>query len=271
MSNSAQETNQDQTKSQPSQRQHPINQPQMPYLQGTGLIEFGRMDSTYLRLDLVLEVAEQTNLIGAVWDQLYQLTPAEPPINREDWIRVCRTLILKRVQDTYEVARGLRAPNFIHVSRTTLVPAPLGDLLYAIGSFHSRSNGAIIDMIPPERDADNPAPWWQVENDMYFNYCLFCARMQNKYIFYEFPKPHDYEGRTICLTTIHDENGLRTVRAKTNEPTPSDALIRHVNDDLFRANNWLLYDSCFLLASEQKDVLSVRANYIRSYVTGSDA
>lgn len=262
------EANKEASVSQPSHNDNPSSRPAIPYLKGTVLDEFRVIGPLYTREDAQINIAAQTDLLVSIYNQLVQLTAVDPPINQDDFVRMCRTLILKRVQDTLESSRGIRADHFIRISRSTIVPAPLGDLLYAIGSYSSKATGRMIDMTPPAREAVVPN-WWALDNDIFANYSLFCARMSNKYRFYEFPKPQDFLGRSICLTTIADANGLREIRALTNEVTTSDVLIRTVNNDLFTANDWLVYNNCRLVITQARHITSVRMNYIRSYVIDS--
>lgn len=55
------------------------------------------------------------------------------PITGENFIRMWKTLILKRVQDVYEKEKHVRSDHYVRLDRSILTPAPLTDLLYALG------------------------------------------------------------------------------------------------------------------------------------------
>ena len=77
------------------------------------------------------------------------------PITLKQFIRMWRTLILKRVQDVIEKQLLARPDHFVRLSRNIMLPAPCADLLYSLRQFHSNANGLIYNISQPAR-ADPP-------------------------------------------------------------------------------------------------------------------
>lgn len=50
-----------------------------------------------------------------------------PPIVRDTFIRVCRALVLKRVQDVQEAVSGERPAHYLQMQRGLGVPQPVGN------------------------------------------------------------------------------------------------------------------------------------------------
>lgn len=85
--------------------------------------------------------------------------------------RILKTLLLKRVQDIFEHEKPRRSEHFIRVMRNLPVPAPLADILYALGQHHGRALGTVYDRVPPPRPAV-PQPWWNMEPLVLDHWCL---------------------------------------------------------------------------------------------------
>lgn len=128
---------------------HPSHQPPPPMrtngYQPTALdlMNFGRLDSDYTIVDHAVNINGQDTLPGMTYDQQSELTTIDLPIDRLMFIRVWKTLILKRLQDVFEQEKRVRAQHFVRLARNQLLPAPLADLLYALGSFHSPATGVL--------------------------------------------------------------------------------------------------------------------------------
>ncbi|KAL1447175.1 hypothetical protein WDU94_015608, partial [Cyamophila willieti] len=63
-----------------------------------------------------------------------QLTTVELDINEDNFIRMWKTLLLKRAQDVHERAKHVRPANHIRLSSQIICPAPLADLAYSFES-----------------------------------------------------------------------------------------------------------------------------------------
>lgn len=138
--------------------------------------------------------------------------------------------------------KQVRANHFIDLDSTTIVPAPLADLLSQIGSFESNATGHHHHIIAPERPAAYQNTYWEVDEDLLSDWSALCARTQHHYAMKCFPKEDDYEKRPIVLTYIENQPAPRAdthvrIKAYTSEPQANDALIRLVNDDIFAARN----------------------------------
>lgn len=240
----------------------------IPYLSGATLLDFGRRDSDYRVRDFVLNIGEQQTLPVRTYSQMEQLVRVDLPITREQFTRMWRTLILKRVQDVYEHEKHQRAEHFIRLVRNILVPAPLADLLYSIGQMHSSARGFVYDTIPPPRPA-NPPDWTIIDPAIVANWTLTMNRMKHQFMMKEFPAMRDYQNKPLCLVRIHDANDMREVKAYTNEPQPSDALIAMVNDRLYQDAHNVTYNECSLRMTDSLDRLSICCEYVGSYVLSS--
>lgn len=163
--------------------------------------DFGRLDSDYTVVDHAVDINGQDTLPGMVYDQMSQLTTIDLPIDRPGFIRVWKTLILKRLQDVFEQEKRVRAQHFVRLARNQLLPAPLADLLHSLGSFHSPATGVIHHMTPPAQAAA-PENWWNVDNVLFVNWLLSINRMKHLFAMKEFPMINDYETRPIMLTGI---------------------------------------------------------------------
>lgn len=130
----------------------------LPSFTGQTHLDFGRIDSTFRRVDRVFDIKGQWNVANAIYHQLSQLVTVELAISHTAFIRMWRTFILKRVQDVFENEKSRRTDNFVRMGRNLPLPKPLDDLLYSIGQRHSRALGTIFDAIPPPRDT-TPEDW----------------------------------------------------------------------------------------------------------------
>lgn len=234
------------------------------------LISFGRLDSDAFVLDRVLQIATQDTLSERVFRQMEQLSHVDLPITLDDFQRMWKTLILKRVQDVYEREKMIRADHYIRLSRNIPIPAPLGDLLYSIGQLRSAVDGVIYHTIPPARAAA-PPNWWTVDIPIVQNWSLLAGRMHEQYMFREFPPITDYDNKPMLLTSMQDHNGFRSVKAFTNEVKPNDAYVRFMNDELYAVDARVNFNSSHLRIVEALEPTSTRGVYVASYALRSNA
>lgn len=241
----------------------------IPALRNIHSLAFGRLDSDYHALSRVVQIANQQTLPHAVFDQLEQLTSVDLPITRDQFTRIWKTLILKRVQDVHEKQRLARPANYINMSRNIFVPAPLADLLRSLGQFHSKRLGYLINIDQPV--TPDPLPdWWAYDPAVMALWHRCIGRMQIAYQMEEYPTPHDYTQRPITLTTFQDiaAGTLRTVRSLTDETSNNEAFIRFVNDDLFEPTPGITYDDCHLISAEAIERSTIIYEYVRAYTKG---
>lgn len=233
-----------------------------------GLLMFGRNDSDYHVQRRVLDIAGQHTMAERTYRQLVQLTSVDLPITEAEFVRMWRTLMLKRAQDIFEMETGQRADNYIRLSRVIPVPATLGDLLYSLGSFHSAANGVRYFLHPPARPAQVP-DWWQIDPAIIENWMTTMGRFSRSFIMREFPAPTECRDKPMIVTAREQINDLCQVRALTNETQPSDGYVRFVNDELFVADD-ITFDRCHLNLTERTEITVVRSQYVYSYVSGSN-
>lgn len=198
---------------------------------------------------------------------MIQLTSVDLPLTQEQFTQMWRTVLLKRVQDVIEKQRLARPAHFVRLGRNIELPAPLADLLYSIGRFHSNTNGVIYDIAQPAR-ADPPPPFWDVNPNIVTAWQQSMARMRNAYTMREYPSPNEFDKCPLGLTVIQDVGNLRSVRSYTNETSMNDALIRFVNDDLFDTPAHMTFANCHLRVVEGLERTSVMSHYVAGYATG---
>lgn len=236
----------------------------LPVLKSVHMMSFGRMDSDYRVRILTINIDEQDTLSGATYDQLLQLTTVDLPLTRNQFIQVWKTLLLKRVQDIIEKQTFSRPDHFVRISRNIPLPAPLADLLYSLGQFHSKTNGTIFRITQPAR-ATPPPPYWNADGALLFQWQIMMGRLSKAYVMREYPPPTDWENKAILVTSINDDGDLRSVKSFNNEPTMADAFIRFANDNLFQEQ--IPYIDCYLRIVEGQYRPTIVGDYVRSYVT----
>lgn len=223
---------------------------------------FGRLDSDFHMVDHTVQIATQDTLPRATWRQLHQMTFVEPPITEDEFVRMWRTLILKRVTDVYESEKRVRANQFIRLSRNLTVPAPLADLLYSLGSYFDPLEGVFHHIIPPAAPAA-PENWRTVDATILQNWCTYMNRMSGAFVMKEFPPISQYEGTNLFHCTRQVAGQVCTIKARYKGTTPADAYIRFVNDELF--DNPYAAADCHYTVTEPMNQTSVIYQYLRKY------
>lgn len=253
-----------------------LNQPAMT-------LNFGKMDSDYSIINHTIRIENQDTLSGLTYDQLAAVSNIQLNMTRAQFIRIWKTLIYKRVQDILMMEKQVRPVDQIHINRAILTPAPLADLLASLGEFHSAVTGHIHHIVLPDRAAraqtrSQPAVEAQpvpehgtINRALLTQWNLLCARLKHNYIMKEFPPMDQESARPLVLTRMQATNDLIQIRAKTSEPTPNDALIRIVNDDLFVDNDRYDYAHCAITMTPLVDPEAIRGTYVGGYVLDNNA
>lgn len=223
---------------------------------------FGRLDSDYHVVDHTININVQDFLPRATWRQLHQMTFVDPPITEDDFVRMWKTLMLKRVTDVYEQEKHQRADQFIRLSRNLTIPAPLADLLYSLGSYFDPIEGVFHHIIPPPAPA-RPEPWRVVDANILQNWTTYINRMSPAFTMKEFPALSQYEGAPLIHCVIEDGNNLRTIKARYKGPAPADAYVRFLNDELF-GDPYQAAD-CHYTMTEPMNRTAVTYEYMRKY------
>lgn len=200
--------------------------------------------------------------------QMHQLTQIDLPVNEAEFVRMWRTLLLKRSQDIYEVEKQRNVANPIRIDRHIHVPAPMHDILSSIGSFHSNALGVVYHVVPPARPLVIP-DWYQIDHDLIQRYQISMNRMKNLYEMRRFPSHNDTKDRSIVLSTYADVEHERSVKALTDEVLSIDAYVRFIHDNML-GQNAIAHANCHLMMSENLNLETARLEYIGAYVIGNN-
>lgn len=226
----------------------------------------GKMDSTYNVVPIPVLINNQDRVARATFNLMYQLTTVVPPIEVNDFIEMYKTLILARFQDVISQTTGDIFPNHIHIEPTTLVPGPMAELLFGLGSYHSNVTGAIyVPALPPA--ADPPEAWRAFNNNHYRDYQLYCSRQARVYTMHPFPSKFDFEQKSMIMTTQRQyDNGSRQIRSLTNETTSFDSVVRFMHDDFSGPASPITYDHSSIQLSERTHYETTLAGYLASFI-----
>lgn len=200
-----------------------------------GLLGFGRLDTDNRIREHVVEIDDQEFLPRATWRQLNLLVIDDLPINEADFVRMWKTLIFKRVLDVYE------QQNKTHPDGTDFswhhrirVPAPLGDLLYSLGSYFDEVEGVSHRIIPPP-SPPVPEPWRTLDLKVLRGWLTMVDQLSSAFLMKEYPPMAQCKGTALIHCTIQDNavRGTRCIKSRFKGPTAIDAYIRFLNDELF--------------------------------------
>lgn len=238
---------------------------------------FGKMDSDYTVVDHTLQVANQDTLSGAVYEQLRMISSIELNMTKPHFIKVWKQILLKRAQDLYEMEKQVKPEHRLDINPTNVVPAPLADISTALGSFQSAVTGHDHHIIPPAFAENDDL--WDIDDELFNDWQILCSRIQHHYKMKIPPAEFESDHRPIALTYVaetraavqHIRPRMIRIKAYTNEPTPTDALLRSVNDDLFIEEDEWSYNHAHLFMSPEFNQLQVVNTYVGSYVLDSNA
>lgn len=230
---------------------------------------FGRLDSVWTVQEHIVQVAAQATLPAEVYNQLQQISSEVLPLTLAEFTRMWRTLILKRVQDIYEMEKKQRPDNFVRLIRNIMMPAPLADLLYSLGSFYSPATGFDHHLTPPARAAQ-PPNWWSIDAAVLRNWDHLTLTMAKHYVMKEYPSQRETSGRPLVLTIRQPIGQFLQIKAFTNEPRLNDAFINLVNDELFASPARYVVDNAALNMTNPLRAATIRGQYVASYVTDKE-
>lgn len=239
----------------------------IPYLTPQQLVTLARGDADYTVPAHRVNIAAQTLLATATFEQLQQLTDLDLEISEDNFIRIWRSLLLKRSQDVFEKCRRQRPNHYLRVSSQLIVPAPLGDLLYSLGRYFHAEEGVVYETIPPNQ-ADPVENWWQIESGPLQQWIRTCNRMKTKYLMRETPLSSEYDGKPIMLASQQVEGDIVTIKTKFNTLELPDGLIAAVNEPLYE-NPPFAFANSHIVVVEKKYQPGLVAEYVGSYVTDS--
>lgn len=162
----------------------------------------------------------------------------------------------------------------ITIPRINLIPAPIHDLLNSLGTFHSKVTGVNYITVPPARPAANAPAFWDVNYAVLNAFNLAMSRLQFQYTMREFPSLTDVEDRPLLLTEASsylEEDEQVFVKSWTNEPRPSDALMRIASNQLYDVDPLITYDNCKLTMTQEVTKHTTLVEYIGSYMLQSNS
>ncbi|KAK6623574.1 hypothetical protein RUM43_009426 [Polyplax serrata] len=135
------------------------HQPQLSFQQQSSrptshsTLLFGRMDSDWYVLTWTVQIERQNTLSGALYDQLLSLVTVHLELTKEQFVRICKILLLKRIQDVSTLP-----DRCVRLARSIIMPAPWAELLYTIGAFHSGASGMFNSL--HAQPSPNPGGLW---------------------------------------------------------------------------------------------------------------
>lgn len=174
-----------------------------------------------------------------------------------------KTLILKRVQDVYTKVTKVRPTHYVRFDDMITVPAPLGDLLYSMGSYYNREEGILYTPTQPAQPA-TPEDWWTVDSTIVRQWNTTMKRFTPFYTMRQTPLKSDYDLKPLILATISDSGVLRSVRAKYSFLEMTDGLIALTHDSLYHTVIHS-FDECNILVVESKCRNFISKAYVGSY------
>lgn len=234
-------------------------------------IQYGILESDYARQDVIVQIGPIERVLTSTYQVMQSITQRDFDITtQDDFIRMSRTIVLKRVQDCYEHAKRQRPANFIRMIRTFSMPAPIADLCYQLGNYYSPILGLKYDLIPPVRPDQQIPPWWNIDQEVLANYFRLVDQMSHLYTMKEYPSFRECEGTGIMLTSSREANNSVSVKAFTNEPKMTDGFSRAIHETGLLPNPAALYDTCHLNMMFPTNIAGIVNTYIGSYVLHSN-
>ncbi|KAG5862539.1 hypothetical protein JTB14_020196 [Gonioctena quinquepunctata] len=220
--------------------QAPVAQPPValvPILSDPELkLQFGRLMSRRRIVRLDVNPGGLTRVITRVYQTMVRSLGGvlDAPIEQAPFLQMIRTLILKRLQDLVEGATGIRPENPIRIARTLPVPQPIGELLYALGTYYAQWNGIRYELRPSPTPAP-PEPWRQLDPQIVANYRQFMDMTTTRYRQCPFPKMSDLIGQPLMFCCKNEADNQCQILAPGPVPTPADAFLRFVHEEFFAA------------------------------------
>lgn len=179
----------------------------------------------------------------------------------------------------------MRHPDRLDLPNTIVVPAPLADTLTAIGSFESNVTGHHHHIIPPKKTEKLKA-YYAIDDEMFDEWAVLCHRCQHHYEMKAIPSETETDRRPLMLTFREEETmadpddenarittGYMRIKAYTNEPMQTEALMRLVCDELFApqaGNDFTVTNSAFYMTPRVRRNQIV-STYVGAYVLDSNA
>lgn len=227
----------------------------------------GRMDSDMTPASITVDPAHFERVPTQVFRQLEQLHPIGAlPITLNQFLRVSRSLMLRRLQDIVEGTTYSRVPNAIPLNRSIMIPQAVGDLIYALGNYYVEATGTPIQLQSVAIPAANAPNWTTLDGATLQAWCQTTAIMQRHYMMVEFPRPSNILGAPLPLMITHTANHMVRVKSRYTGPQLSDALLRAVNEEEIFAGMGYNFHNCRFIMTQQMHVETLVSRYVASYV-----
>lgn len=227
---------------------------------------FGRNDPRKTIVLRTVNIEQQNTLSGLTYDTMRTLLREDLSITRANFITLWKTVLLKRVQDIYEFEYKLRPQHYVRLNRSLELPAPLADLLSALGQYTSVAKGYKFNLSSPAQPVDQIPAWWATNANIIAAWDATMAQLNGQYQLKEYPSFINCTDGAIQLCATRRANNFVEVKAYTNEPRLTDGYLAAVNDDLFEENPILTFDNCHLIMTERLQNTTIRRQYVRGYI-----
>lgn len=180
-----------------------------------------------------------------------------------------KNLILKRVQEVYTKRVGHRPQHrLIFDANAIELPGPIADILACLGDFISPANGHFYTIRPIAQAAPAAQDFYTLGNHTHH---VIAALKQTSRVMVvkRYPSPQEYTGTALATIRVDDHWPLMSARSYTNDPTPSDGLLRGVIEDAFFVYpaNFPGYNTLSLRLYDSVDMQSLLPQWIESYIT----
>lgn len=257
------------------------------------MTNFGRPDSNYRVLDIEVQIDNQETIAQLTYDQMAPLLSIDPDVSRDEFVRMWKTIILKRAQDIVYLQSAAPAPDTINLAKTILMPAPLADLLDRMGYFHSARLGFMFHLVPPvkptkpkkskdkekkeKEDEEVEIPdWWRVNNDITRRWMIYMGRVKRLYEVRGFPARVTGRDKPMMLVTRSDQlqptpAGDLTVKQVTDEPSVEDALIFAMHDPIYAPHAVFSYVNSAITRTGEFNLPDLQDAYVNAYVLDTRA
>lgn len=226
----------------------------------------GRMDADMIPVGITFNPSLLERVPRAVYRTLEALHPLGVlPIDQNNFVRMCRTLMFRRLLDIVDGTNHLRTAGTIAVGRTIMMPRPIADLLYGLGNFFCEATGQPYQVSCVAAPAANPEPWRTLDPAVVTGFNRAVAVSASRYMMAEFPRPSNLDGQPLPLLRRNERDDLVQVRSRFIGPTLADVFLYAVNEDLVEDSPYLLAD-CHYMATMPINITQLVHSYVDSYI-----
>ncbi|GAB0086749.1 hypothetical protein DMENIID0001_009240 [Sergentomyia squamirostris] len=229
--------------------------------------------SQFLHNRLVRKIKIDPTKIVRVFKAVYHAMDATlggvlaPPLEEEVFVRVCQSLVLRRLQDLEESRQGIVPTNRVPIARAGQVPQPVGELLYSLGYYEQTAPYRRYQPVCVAIDTASPQPWSAITPEQRGHFYDSVTLTAGRYMSVQFP-PHSYyfgEPLFDVMKQVHDD-GREQCLLFGDKPTPADIYLRFVHED-FVVNPPFPNSECDGIGTQLLHPEDVILQYASSYIT----